>query len=187
MPSRESSADTLTADASGLIETLTPRQLAVELERDEVVLIDLREPAERRRHGSIPGAVHVPADMLVFCADPALPVHAAELERSRRLILYCAAGQRSPLAVLTLKAMAYPDVAHLVGGFEGWREAGGVVEAGPESSGADGTGSSEGLSRSQGGHSHDEEDQTCNRRSGDGWILAPGAGLSRRGHHSVRS
>lgn len=91
-------AQSLVADAHGLIENVGPEQLAEELERGPVVLVDLREEAERERHGAIPGAVHIPRGVLEFCADPALPVHADELDQNRRVVLYCASatGPRSP-------------------------------------------------------------------------------------------
>jgi rhodanese-related sulfurtransferase len=126
----------LVTNAKSTIENLSTQQLAEELKLHEVVLIDLREQDERVVHGAIPGAVHVPRGMLEFCADPALPVHAEELHPSRRIVLYCAAGNRSALAALMLKAMGFPKVAHLDGGYAGWRQAGGAVEpAQPATSG----------------------------------------------------
>ncbi len=118
----------LVADALSLVETLEAEQFADELKRESVVLIDLREGAEREAHGAIPGAVHVPRGMLEFCADPSLPVHAEELDPGRRILLYCARGNRSALAVMTLRAMGFPDVAHLGGGFPSWVQAGGDVD-----------------------------------------------------------
>lgn len=117
-------AKTLVADARDRIENLTDSQVAAELERDEVVLVDLREPEEIEQHGSIPGATRIPRGKLEFCADPTLPTHRAELDPGRRIILYCAVGGRSALAAATLGAMGYRHVAHLDGGFEGWRAAG---------------------------------------------------------------
>jgi rhodanese-related sulfurtransferase len=69
--------------------------------------------------------------MLEFCADPALPIHAEQLHPSRRILLYCALGNRSALAASTLKAMGFPLVAHLDGGFTSWSQAGGAIERRP--------------------------------------------------------
>jgi rhodanese-related sulfurtransferase len=121
------SAKDLVADARARIENLTPEQLAGELAHDEPVLVDLREHAECEREGIIAAAVHVPRGLLEFCADPSLPAHRAELDPARRIVLYCAVGGRSALAARALGAMGYPDVAHLDGGFEAWRAAGGAV------------------------------------------------------------
>lgn len=123
-----SPASRLVADAQAQIEGLTGAELVAELKREETVLVDLREQAEREAHGTIPSAVHIPRGMLEFCADPALPIHAEQLDPSRRIVLYCALGNRSALAALTLAAMGFPNVAHLAGGFSSWRDAGGPVE-----------------------------------------------------------
>ncbi len=123
------SATNLVAEARALIDDITAEQLADQLRRDQIVLVDVREQAEREVHGTIPGTVHIPRGMLEFCADPTLPVHAEELEPSRRIVVYCALGNRSALAALTLKAMGFPDVAHLAGGFEAWQRLGGTVGA----------------------------------------------------------
>ncbi len=122
-------ANQLVADARALIENITVEQLAHEIQQDQITLVDVREQAERDVHGAIPGAVHIPRGMLEFCADPALPVHATELDPSRRVVLYCAVGNRSALAALTLRAMGFPSVAHLDGGFQAWQRAGGAIEA----------------------------------------------------------
>jgi rhodanese-related sulfurtransferase len=123
-------AKDLVAQARAGIENLTPEELRSELGADGVVLVDLREGNERERDGSIPGAVHVPRGLLEFCADPSLPTHRDELFPDRRVVLYCAVGGRSALGAQSLKSMGYRDVAHLDGGFEAWRLAGGQVEAG---------------------------------------------------------
>lgn len=128
-------AERLVADAYALVETLNAEEFAEELTHEGVVLIDLREQAEREAHGAIPGAVHIPRGMLEFCADPSLPVHAEELDPSRRILLYCARGSRSALAAMTLMAMGFPFVAHLDGGFPSWVQAGGRIDGSPAESG----------------------------------------------------
>jgi rhodanese-related sulfurtransferase len=121
-------AKDLVAQARAEIENLTAEQLADELRDDGVVLVDLREHDERERTGVIPGALHVPRGVLEFWADPTLPTHREELDPERRVILYCAVGGRSALAASTLGRMGFRDVAHLDGGFDAWRLAGGAIE-----------------------------------------------------------
>jgi rhodanese-related sulfurtransferase len=122
-------AKQLVGEARATIENLTVEQLADELQHEQIVLVDVREQAERDVHGAIPGAVHIPRGMLEFCADPPLPVHADALDPGSRIVLYCALGSRSALAALTLEAIGFPAVAHLDGGFDAWQRAGGSVEA----------------------------------------------------------
>ncbi len=109
------------------VENLSPIEVARELERGEVVLVDLREPHETKE-GVIPGAVLAPRGMLEFHADPASPYHISALQPHERVILYCSAGSRSALGAKALKELGYVDVAHLDGGFRAWREAGNQVE-----------------------------------------------------------
>src|SRR5436309_3019967 len=125
------SATQLVADAHETIENLTAAQLADELHHPGVVLVDLREQDEREVDGVIPGSVHIPSGMLAFCADPALPIHAEELDPRRRIILYCALGKRSVLAALTLKAIGFHNIAHLDGGYASWRHGSGAIEPPP--------------------------------------------------------
>jgi rhodanese-related sulfurtransferase len=129
-------ATQLVAHARAVIEGLTVDELAHELEQQQIVLVDLREQAEREAHGTIPGGLHIPRGMLEFCADPALPVHADELDPSRRIVLYCALGSRSALAAQTLDAIGFPDVAHLEGGFDAWQRTGRTTQAPSATDGA---------------------------------------------------
>lgn len=117
----------LVTRAKAQIENLTPEE--VDQERSEgAVLVDLREPAELRADGQIPGAVHAPRGMLEFYADPSSPYHRAEFDPTRRTILYCASGGRSALAAIALSGLGYTDVAHLDGGMKAWRSDGRPVQ-----------------------------------------------------------
>ena len=114
----------LVAEAKGRIQNLTPDETARELENGEVVLVDLREPAELAEQGVIPGAIHAPRGMLEFYADPASAYHRKEFQPGARTILYCASGGRSALACDTLRGLGYDNLAHLNGGMKAWKEAG---------------------------------------------------------------
>jgi rhodanese-related sulfurtransferase len=114
----------LIAEARTQVENLPVDALAKALEARDVLLVDLREPAERLQHGTIPGALAAPRGMLEFYADPATPYHKPEFQPSRRILLYCASGGRSALAGAALRRLGYPRVAHLDGGFKAWKEAG---------------------------------------------------------------
>jgi rhodanese-related sulfurtransferase len=120
----QKTAAQLVADAKHRIENLSPDQVADELDRGGVLLVDLREADERTDRGVIPGAVHAPRGMLEFYADPTSEDHRPEFDPAGRTILYCAGGARSALAVETLQQLGYSDVAHLEGGFTAWTGAG---------------------------------------------------------------
>ncbi|HWG92587.1 MAG TPA: rhodanese-like domain-containing protein [Candidatus Thermoplasmatota archaeon] len=118
------SAKDMVTEAKQTIENLSVGEVAKELQRGDVLLVDVREPEERTQNGTIPGAIAAPRGMLEFYADPATPYHKKELEPRRRIILHCASGGRSALAARTLKEMGFENVAHLDGGFKAWKEAG---------------------------------------------------------------
>ncbi len=113
--------------AHSRIENLDPAQVAIELDSD-VVLVDLREEDEVRLHGRIADSVWAPRGMLEFWADPASPDHRDEFDPERRLILYCATGNRSALAAETLGRLGFQHVAHLRGGLRAWKNSGRPVE-----------------------------------------------------------
>lgn len=117
----------MVAEAARRVETLGIEEVVEEL-ADGALLVDLRETEERFVHGAIPGALHAPRGMLEFWADPSSPVHRPEFDPSRRIILHCAVGGRSALAVATLQQMGYTNVAQLEGGFSAWRAAGKLIE-----------------------------------------------------------
>ena len=97
-------------------------------DRDDLLLVDVRELQETVDLGTIPGAMHAPRGMLEFWADPASPYYRDYFTEDRRIVLFCAGGARSALAAKALKDMGYGDVAHLDVGFNGWAKSGGAVQ-----------------------------------------------------------
>lgn len=117
------SVSDLVKEAKQQAENLTPEQVNNELKQG-ATLIDIRESEELGSSGKIAGAVHAPRGLLEFYADESTPYHKQEFDKSKRLILHCAAGGRSALAVKTLKEMGYENTAHLDGGIKAWKDAG---------------------------------------------------------------
>lgn len=128
--SRRSVQD-MVAQARSRVEGLSVEQLEGELAAGEVQLIDVRDVRERWKQGAIPGARSMPRGMLEFWADPESPYYKKSLDPGKRTILYCAGGLRSALAADALLELGYANVAHLEGGFDGWRAAGGATEMVP--------------------------------------------------------
>jgi rhodanese-related sulfurtransferase len=115
-------AAAMVGEANAQIEHVSPKEASDEVASGKAVLLDVREPVEWEQH--IKGAVQVPRGVLEFVADPQSPRHNAELDPTRRVIVYCRSGTRAALAGLTLKTLGYQDVANLDGGFSAWKEAG---------------------------------------------------------------
>ncbi len=108
------------AAARSRIENLSPDQVLTEMHSGSAILIDIREPDERRQTGFLQGSHHVPRGLLEFQADPASPLHRKEFERESRIILISESGMRSALATETLLRMGFAHVAHLDGGIRAW-------------------------------------------------------------------
>ena len=104
-----SRVDELVTSARAGVENLTPADLVRELDRGDVLLVDVREEAELDA-GTLPGAVHVPRGRLEFVG----------LEPARRVVLLSGRGRRSALAASALQAVGHTDVAHLEGGLSRW-------------------------------------------------------------------
>jgi sulfur-carrier protein adenylyltransferase/sulfurtransferase len=106
------------------IDQVDPQSANDEIERGDAVLIDTREPHEW-------DVAHLQGAKLVSPAAVAEIVPELVPERSKRLLLYCASGNRSARAADVLQnELGYENVASVAGGIEAWQQAGlPVVEA----------------------------------------------------------
>jgi rhodanese-related sulfurtransferase len=83
----------------------------------DYVLIDVRE-TEEWTSGHAAGALHISRGVLEARIEAAVP------ERDKRLVLYCAGGARSALAVESLQRMGYSNAWSLDGGMAAYKAAG---------------------------------------------------------------
>ena len=111
----------MTAAARLLIDRVSVHE-AAELQRlDAAILIDLRDVRELQKLGTVANSFHAPRGMLEFWADPDSPYHKPIFQTDKKLILFCASGLRSALAVRTLQEMGMKNVIDMEGGFTEWR------------------------------------------------------------------
>lgn len=117
----EKTATDLIEEAKKRIREVTPSE-AMQMQEavPGIVYLDVREPMEWNL-GHIPGAVFIPRGNLESRIEATIP-------RKKRIIIYCARGNRSALAADTMQQMGYADVASMSEGFIGWVDAGGEVE-----------------------------------------------------------
>ncbi len=119
----------LLEEANALVDAIDANDAIAMLGRDDVLMVDLRDPRELSREGKIPGAFHCPRGMLEFWIDPESPYHKLQFATGKEIVFYCASGWRSALSARTAIEMGLEKVHHLSGGFSGWKAAGGEVEA----------------------------------------------------------
>ena len=115
-------------EANAEIKTLSAAEAIEAAARDDVVIVDIRDPREIEREGRIPGAFSCTRGMLEFWIDPQSPYAKPIFQEDKTFIFHCAGGLRSALAAKTAQDMGLKPVAHIGGGFAAWRDAGGPVE-----------------------------------------------------------
>jgi rhodanese-related sulfurtransferase len=108
--------------------TLTPAQAMADGPWAGALFVDLRDEGERRRDGVILNSVHAPYGALDRFIKPGGMLAAMAAHAGKPLILYCAYGERSALALKTMHEVGLEDVAHLGGGVAAWAVAGGRLD-----------------------------------------------------------
>src|SRR5262249_27801638 len=95
------------------------------LGKPDIALIDLRERSERERHGTIPGSLHVPYPALQENISEGGMLSELAKSTSKRLLFYCAFGERSAMAVQAAQDAGLASACHIEGGLDAWEKAGG--------------------------------------------------------------
>lgn len=93
------------------------------IERNAVILIDLRDSSEREKHGIIPGSLHVPFGSLHQHIAPGSTLFEMTRKNAVVLLFYCAYGERSAMAVLAAQDLGLSSARHIEGGLGAWRSA----------------------------------------------------------------
>jgi sulfur dioxygenase len=106
---------------------ITPEQGLGLVGKPDVALIDLREKSERERHGVIPTSLHVPYPALQENLSAGGMLHELAQSTGKRLLFYCAFGERSAMAVQAAQDARLSSACHLQGGLAAWKAAGGPV------------------------------------------------------------
>ncbi len=107
--------------------SLTPAEALAMLGRPEIALVDLRERREREKHGVIPGSLHAPYPDLAENVRPGGMLHELASATGKRLVFYCAFGERSAMAVQAAQEAGLSSACHIQGGIDAWKKASGPV------------------------------------------------------------
>ncbi len=101
------------------MQSIDPASLKTRIARGDVIIIDVREPAEFAGE-RLPGARSVPLAQLA-----GLDLAAAD---GKALVLTCASGRRSAAGCAAIAARFRGEVLTLEGGLAAWKASGGPVE-----------------------------------------------------------
>ena len=119
------SSQDLVEEANKSIQTLDPFTVKSMLEKNECVLIDVRDIRELWKEGTVKNAKHIPRGMLEFWLDPQSSYFKEnKFDPNKKMVLYCALGMRSALSTKTLVDMGFENVAHVKGGFDALKQNG---------------------------------------------------------------
>ena len=106
---------------------VTPVQAMALVGEPTVALVDLRERSERDKHGIIPGSVHMPYANLQESIGKGGMLHELASSTSKRILFYCAFGERSAMAVQAAQDAGIASACHIHGGLDAWRKANGPL------------------------------------------------------------
>ncbi|CTQ55917.1 putative polyketide biosynthesis zinc-dependent hydrolase BaeB [Roseibium album] len=116
----------LQLDAQHRVPSIEVEELMEAWPDPQVQLVDIREDNERKRDGAIPGSIHLSYGR--FASHCAATGTLRSLSKNADLLIYCAVGERSTLAVEIANEHGLKGLAHLPGGFRAWKAAGGEVD-----------------------------------------------------------
>ena len=112
------SIQTLVSEAMQEIKTINADEALKMVEEDNCNLIDIREVRELESAGKVENSVHIPRGMLEIYMDPNSALfQQGILDQKKEMVLFCAGGVRSAIAVKALKNMGYEKISHIEGGF----------------------------------------------------------------------
>ena len=112
------SIQTLVSEAMQEIKTINADEAFKMVEDNNCNLIDIREIHELENTGKVENSVHISRGMMEIFLDPnSAFFQQGKLDQNKEMVLFCAGGVRSALAVKALHNMGYEKVSHIEGGF----------------------------------------------------------------------
>ena len=102
------SIQTLVSEAMQEIKTINADEALKMVQDNNRNLIDIRDARELENSGSVENSVHISRGMLEIYMDPSSALFKqGVLDQNKEMVLFCAGGVRSALAVKALKAVSY--------------------------------------------------------------------------------
>ena len=112
------SIQTLVSEAMQEIKTINADEALKMVKDNNCNLIDIRDARELESSGSVENSIHISRGMLEIYMDPNSALFKqGVLDQNKEMVLFCAGGVRSALAVKALKDMGYKKISHIEGGF----------------------------------------------------------------------
>lgn len=108
------------AVARARLDRVAPEDLEREL-LNGAVIVDIRPVEQRRRDGTLPGAIVIDRNVLEWRLDPSCEHHIADITGyDTRIVIVCNEGYSSSLAAALLHDIGLNRATDLVGGYQDW-------------------------------------------------------------------
>jgi len=114
-------------DIAGKGWALSPAEAIALCGRADVRMVDLRERTEREKNGVIPGSLHAPYADLDANVGAGGMLHELAAATGKRIVFYCAYGERSAMAVQAAQDAGIASACHIEGGIAAWKSANGPL------------------------------------------------------------
>ena len=112
------SLQTLVSEAMQEIKTINADEAFKMVEDNNCNLIDIRDTHELENTGKVENSIHISRGMLeIYMSPNSALFQQGVLDQNKEMVLFCAGGVRSALAVKALKNMGYEKISHIEGGF----------------------------------------------------------------------
>jgi rhodanese-related sulfurtransferase len=114
----------LLSESRARLDRLAPRDADAAM-ASGALLVDIRSESQRDADGVVPRSLVIARNVLEWRLDPASGhQHPSVGGLDRQVILMCDEGYQSSLAAATLQTLGFVRATDVVGGFQGWRDAG---------------------------------------------------------------
>ena len=112
-----SSVREMLVEAHAAVPRLHPTEVREMIDKENLLIIDIRDAPELASGGKLKGAVNVSRGMPEFRSDPENPFHNPTFQKAKIVLVYCGSSGPAALSGKTLKELGYQSV-HNAGGFK---------------------------------------------------------------------
>ena len=109
--------ESLLENANKEVKRLSFEESLSMINESNTIIIDVREESEVNNLGIIKNAIHIPRGLLEFTLVPNSSNNPVKIDDNTNILVYCAGGYRSVIAISILKANGFDNLIDIAGGF----------------------------------------------------------------------
>lgn len=95
------------------VKNIDSKEFMIKMKEKNTIILDVRTPEEY-------AAGHIPNSILIDFSAPDFKTRINKQDKSKKYLVYCAAGGRSARASQQMVNEKFKDVSNLLGGFSQW-------------------------------------------------------------------